>query len=31
VATVAYPKRRRRLTPSQRQKAIQRLRSFQFS
>ncbi len=31
VAKVCHPKRKRRLTPSQRQKAIQRLRSFQFS
>ena len=31
VAQVAHPKRRRRLTASQRQKAIQRLRAFQFS
>jgi len=31
VAKVTHPKRRRRLTPSQRQKAIQRLRTFQFS
>ena len=30
VAKVVHPKRRRRLTPSQRLKAIQRLRAFQF-
>ena len=31
VARIAHPKRKRRLTSSQRQKAIQRLRAFQFS
>ena len=31
VAKIAHPKRKRRLTPSQRQNSIQRLRSFQFS